>query len=352
MFNLFEFSDIIFGNTIQDLLYASLAFFWIIITRYVLKLLIDKKLSSFVKKSKSQIDDIILAAVNKFLSFWFFIFWLYLAKWFIILSQDIDKIVNKTLEILLVLAITYISQSISSKIVNAYFDTKNDIKWRSVSSILKNIVSIIIWLIWITFALSLLWYNISKLAAWIWISGIAVALAIQPTLAWIFAWFSIFADKPFRVWDRVIIKWYEWEIKEIWLRSTRMITIKWNEVVFPNTELIKLEIENISQREAIRQDLNIWIVYNTDSKKVNKWIDIIKNILTWKNWIKQNDIRVVFKTFWDSALIIWVTYFIESNIEILDQLKIISEVNLEIKNRFEKEKIEFAYPTQTLFLKK
>lgn len=347
------FSDIVFlNNPIIDWIYSILTFFLIIIFRYLLKMLIDNKINDLVKRSKSKLDDILLSATNKFLSFWFFVLWIYFAKSFVVLSSNFDKIVNKSLEILLILVITSIIQNIGSRLISIYSNDKLNPKLKSASSVLRNIISIVVWFIWITVVLSVLWYNISTLAAWIWISGIAVALAIQPTLAWIFAWFSIFADKPFREWDFVIIKGYAWTIKEIWLKSTRMITIKWNEVVFPNTELISLAIENISQRETIRNDLNIWVTYDTSTEKLNKWMAIIKNILKLKKWVNKDNIIVVFKSFWDFSLIISVIYFFEITVQYYDQLEIISEINFEIKNSFEKEKIEFAFPTQTIVMQK
>ena len=63
------------------------------------------------------------------------------------------------------------------------------------------------------------------------------------------------------------------------------------------------------------------------------------------------DIRISFNEFKDFSLNILVIYFIKSG-DIVEILKVQNEINLAIKKSFEKEKIEFAFPTQTVYLKK
>jgi len=61
--------------------------------------------------------------------------------------------------------------------------------------------------------------------------------------------------------------------------------------------------------------------------------------------------RVHFKTFGDSSLNFEVMYHVDSA-EYNDYMDIQQEINLQLKEQFEKEGIEFAYPTQTIFVEK
>jgi len=61
--------------------------------------------------------------------------------------------------------------------------------------------------------------------------------------------------------------------------------------------------------------------------------------------------RVHFKNFGDSSLDFEVVYYVSSN-EYAVYMDTQQVVNFELFEVFEKEKIEFAYPTQTLYVKK
>ncbi len=119
----------------------------------------------------------------------------------------------------------------------------------------------------------------------------------------------------------------------------------------PNTTLISSEIENITKRVGERKDFSIGVVYDTSHKKLEEWIEIIKNILKKKEWVLEN-YRSHFNSFGDSALIISTTYFIDASLEFLERVNIASTINFEIKKEFEKANIDMAFPTQTLYIKK
>ena len=345
MFNsldLWEF--VIFWNSISNLFNVFLAIVWVFIARSFIIYLINIRIKSIIVNTETKIDDIVLASVQKFLNFWFFFFWFYFAKMFLVLSDELNDFIDKVLWVILIIILIYLFQKLLNDLVWDHFSKKANSKEKYMSSLLKNIINFWLWIIWASLILSKLWYNITTLAAWVWISGIAIALAIQPTLASIFASFFIFLDKPFKVWDMT----YSWFIKDIWLRSTRMMTFKWNEVIFPNTQIVNSWIENISHRMAIRQEAVLWLEYSTSTKKLNKAMDLVNNIISSKDGVT-DDVRVLFQNFWDFSLNIWVTYFISSAMSLKDRNKLVSDINFEIKQKFEKEKIEFAYPTQTIY---
>lgn len=131
-----------------------------------------------------------------------------------------------------------------------------------------------------------------------------------------------------------------------------MTTFVWNEVIFPNTEIVNSSVENISQRRKIREDLTLWLTYDTSVKKIRKAMDIVKKVLIDEEEILDDDVRVYFNEFADSSLNLLITYFINYKLPLHDRLQLISDVNFSIKEKFEKEGIEFAFPTQTIYLEK
>lgn len=90
------------------------------------------------------------------------------------------------------------------------------------------------------------------------------------------------------------------------------------------------------------------IIYDTNPKKVEEAKSIVKDIIL-KNKDTEDGSEVALYDFGENALQLRVVYWIKK----LDEIaRIRDEINTEIKNRFDKEKIEFAFPTRTVYMKK
>jgi small-conductance mechanosensitive channel len=101
--------------------------------------------------------------------------------------------------------------------------------------------------------------------------------------------------------------------------------------------------------EKRRTTFLLGVTYETPKAKLEKIPLMIEGII---KKVKGTEVeRVHFKTFGDSSLIFEVVYLVDT-IEYVKFLDIQQEINFAIIAEFEKEKIEFAYPTQTIFVKK
>ena len=91
------------------------------------------------------------------------------------------------------------------------------------------------------------------------------------------------------------------------------------------------------------------VTYDTSSAKLKKIPSIVEEIV---GGIDMADIdRAHFLEFGDFALIFEVVYYVSTG-DYNKYMDIQQDINLGIKERFEKEKIEMAYPTQTVFINK
>jgi MscS family membrane protein len=186
------------------------------------------------------------------------------------------------------------------------------------------------------------------------VGGLAVALAAQETVANFFGSVNIFADRPFQVGDRVRVGNFDGPVEDVGFRSTRIRTLDGHLITVPNSKISNEMVENISRRPFIKRVANITITYDTQPDKVEKAVQIIKDVLSGTEEVNRNKElvpRVYFNEFNDWALnilmIYWVTppdywMFQETN----------QKVNLAIMRAFEDEGIEFAFPSQTLYVKK
>ena len=111
------------------------------------------------------------------------------------------------------------------------------------------------------------------------IGGLAIALAARPTLENIIGSFMIFMDKPYRVGQRVNVMGQDGTVESIGLRSTKIRLLTGHLTAIPNEKMASVEIENIGRRPHIRRVFNVTLTYDTPPDKINRAIEILREIL-------------------------------------------------------------------------
>ncbi len=190
-------------------------------------------------------------------------------------------------------------------------------------------------------------YNISALLAGLGLGGLAVALALQPTIANWFAAVTIFADRPFHVGDGVSVAGVSGSIESIGLRSTRIRTYEGTLVTMPNSAVVNAQIDNLQDRPTRRTNFTIGVTYDTSSEKLKRAVEILRDVMEQHSGTETS--RAHFKSYGESALILDVAHWCKY-LDYSKYLACIEEINFEIKRRFEDEGIEMAYRTQTVHL--
>lgn len=191
---------------------------------------------------------------------------------------------------------------------------------------------------------------ITSIIAGLGIGGLAIALAAQDSLKNFFGSFVIFADKPFEVGDRVVIDGHDGPIEEVGLRSTKIRTLDGHLVTVPNGELANKTIQNIGKRPYIRRLLNLTITYDTPPERIDRAIEILKELLDNHEGMREDfPPRVYFDDFNADSLNILVIYWYHPP-NYWDYMAFTERFNKEVFRRFNEEGIDFAFPTQTLFL--
>ncbi|MCD5416338.1 mechanosensitive ion channel family protein [Candidatus Bipolaricaulota bacterium] len=206
----------------------------------------------------------------------------------------------------------------------------------------------VVWGIGLLFFLqNVLHYNISSLLAGLGIGGLAFAFAAQDTIANIFGALMIFSDHPFMVGDAVIMEGFEGSIEAIGMRSTKVRTWDGTLVIIPNRTVASTNICNLAARPMRRTTFTIGLVYGTSTAKLEEALSILRDVM--KNHPMTGQSRAYFNRFGDFSLNILVQHWC-STLDYELYLRSLEEINLAIKRRFEAAELEFAFPTQTLYL--
>jgi MscS family membrane protein len=186
------------------------------------------------------------------------------------------------------------------------------------------------------------------------VGGVAIALAAKDTIANFFGSITIFADRPFQMGEIVKIGEHRGPVEEVGFRSTRIRTTEGHLVTIPNSVIVNTAVENIGMRPFIRRTSNLTITYDSGHAKASKAVKIIKEVLAEApeiNTDPDRPPRVYFSDFNDWSLNIYMSYWVKPpDFWLFNEVN--ERVNLEIMKRFEAEKIEFAFPSQTLYMKK
>ncbi len=197
---------------------------------------------------------------------------------------------------------------------------------------------------------SLLGKPLSTILAGLGIGGLALALAAQESIKELFGSVMILIDRPYSIGDRVVVEGHDGPVEEIGFRSTRIRALTGNLVTIPNDKMASASIENLGRRPHIMRQFNVGITYDTLADKMERAIKIIEKILENHEGMQPGfPPRVFFDEFKDSSLNIMVTYWYYPP-DLWSSLAFGQKVNLQIMHAFEKEGIEFAFPTQTVFL--
>lgn len=331
---------------------AFLTIIWII---WLLNKFLKSIVEQLTKRNKKWIHDVIINYFDRFIRTVKYFIWLYIFTLFINIPQNHQIYYNKFFYIVFLIIFIYyftnfLNVSFESLLARTVkFKTLN----RSLTSFLKKIIIVITWVVWIITILSNIWYNVTALVTWAWIWGLAIALAAQKTLSNVFWAVTVLLTKPFILWDYIKIDGQVWTVKEMWVSHLTMVDKEWYFVLIPNEKLISSNIENLTKRETRRTELSIWVEYKTTLLKTKKAIKILENILE-EHKIKEkiSSYRVNFDTFWDSSLDIRAVYFSLVTEDYTEYIKQKEEINLKIKEVFTKEKINIAFPTQELIIRK
>jgi len=196
--------------------------------------------------------------------------------------------------------------------------------------------------------------NVKSLLLSAGVGGIAIALAAKDTIANFFGSITIFADRPFQMGELVKIGEHLGPVEEVGFRSTRIRTLQGHLVTVPNSVIANSLVENVGKRPFIRRTSNITITYDSGHAKAKKAVEIIKEVLAdvpEVNTDPEKPPRVYFSDFNDWSLNIYMSYWVKpADYWLYHQVN--ERVNFELMKRFEAEQIEFAFPSQTLYVKK
>ncbi|MEO8314612.1 MAG: mechanosensitive ion channel family protein [Pseudomonadota bacterium] len=209
------------------------------------------------------------------------------------------------------------------------------------------VVRVLIWSIVGLLVLDNVGIDVTALVAGLGIGGIAVALAAQNILGDLFASLSITFDKPFIVGDFLIVDDYLGSVDHIGVKSTRLRSLSGEQIVLSNADLLKSRVRNYGRMIERRIVMAHNVTYDTPVDLLEEIPAMIRTIVEGTGGTRFD--RSHFATHGAASLDFETVYYVLSP-EYNRYMDIQQAINFAIHRQFAAKGIEFAYPTQRLYL--
>ncbi len=191
-------------------------------------------------------------------------------------------------------------------------------------------------------------YNVSSLIAGFGITGLAVGFAAKEAIGNIFGSVGLLADRVYKIGDYIKFNGYEGTVENINLRSTSVRTLEGYLVNVPNNQLANEEITNVSQAYKRRIDLYIDIEYGTSNEKIDKGIEILKEIAVKNKNILEGNLAFIDNMSPSSIQLRFIAYTDKASWS--EWVEVKSCIIKQIIHRFREENIEFAFPSTSIYM--
>lgn len=309
-------------------------------------------LHRWAERTETRIDDIIIGSLKVPSIYWCIAIGLYIGVAVSDLPEKYVFYFSRAIHVIVIFSITIAGANLSGKIFKNYIQ-KSELPIPATGlayAILKGTILVIGFLI----ILSVLGISITPLITALGVGGLAVALALQDTLANLFAGIHILVEKSIRVGDFVKLETgQEGYVEDITWRTTRIRMLPNNMVIIPNSKLAQSIVTNYYLPEK-RMSLLIpvSVSYSSDPEKVEKILveEAKKAVGEVQGLLGEPEPFVRFiPGFGDSSLDFTLICQVQ---EFTDQYLVQHELRKRILKRFKEEGIKIPFPHRTVYIRK
>ena len=354
LFFKFMLEQTFYGNTLRDWLVSFAIIVGALILNKIIVLLNKHVIQKLTNKTNNRLDDILFQMLEAPVLLGIMLVAIWVAARRLDLGIAFENITLKSYRILTILNITWFAARLVNALIEEYWvpkagDGKHKILDTHLISILRRTILTVIWALGGVMALNNIGVDVRALLGTLGIGGLAFALAAQDTIKNIFGGITIFTDRPFRIGDRIKVDKFEGFVEDIGIRSTRIRTLEKRLITIPNFKMVDAPIENVSEEPMRRVQMKLGLTYNTSPAKMNEAMSILKDMPNRIKDVDPKEVTVAFTDFTDFSLAITFIYFIKKKADVMETP---SQVNTEILRAFKETGLQFAYPTQTVYLEK
>jgi len=330
---------------------AVILFIGAILIGWIVYHIFEHYFSKWAKKTKTTLDDEIIKNTKRPIYFFVIVVGFYYAIDQLSILKPFEFYVTQIFLVAEVFLVAYIITRIINVVLSWYAERKVKTGKKALSSnillVFKKLLHVFVYIFAFLYLLYVSKIDLSGAVVGLGVTGIAIAFALQSILGDAFSAFTIYFDRPFEIGDYVIIGNYEGTVTNISMKSTRLKLLQGEELVISNKEITGGSLRNFKKMENRRVIFSLGVTYGTSMEKLKKIPALLKNIIDSCDNVEFQ--RVHFKELGTFSLNFEIVYLLNSP-DYVKYLDTQQTINYAIKEAFEKEKIELAFPTQTILV--
>lgn len=339
------------NNSLETWLVAfAIAMVSILVAR-VLYWIIQKTVKSYAQKTKNNLDLIFIDMVEEPIIFSVVLLGIWFALDTLVMAQWAHDLIGNAFYFAIAFNVAWFITRLFDALVEHYLVPKVKASETDLDDILlpivRKLLKISIWVMATIIAIDNAGYDVTTMLAGVGIGGLVFALAAKDAVSNIFGGVIIFSDKPFNINDRIVLNGHEGYVREIGLRSIKVETLEGRMVTIPNSKVTDSAVLNISQEPGRKIKFKLGLTYDTPPEQIALAKQILSEIL-----VEHQEVYkpvIAFDSFGDFSLNILVIYWVQKGAPIIE---VTDAINMEILKRFNENRLNFAFPTQSIILEK
>lgn len=330
----------IVGEIIAALIFFILALFAGLIVYH----LFERYFSKWAQKTATTLDDEIIKNIKKPIYFFVILIGaLYGLDQLSILDPyrvEISQIFTIAQILLAVFIITRIINVLMTWYAGRLAKQRKITIDNRILNVFKKFLHAIVYVLGFVLILHAFKVNLSGVVVGLGVGGIAIAFALQNILGDVFSAFSIYFDRPFEVGDYIIVGEHGGTVTKIGLKSTRVQLLSGEEMIISNHEITSGKVRNLQKMPRRRVEFIVRISPNTKLEKLKKIPSIIKETI--EGCTPAEFDMVHLREVGSFSYNFEVVYYLNTG-DYRQYLDLQDRVNFAIRERFEKEGIEFGF---------
>jgi small-conductance mechanosensitive channel len=336
--------------TSNEILYLSIYIGGGLAAGWLIQQTIIPALKKIAKKTKWKSDDLIITNISRWIVFWFFLLGCLLGAQQVELSEKWSGIVLKIISSLFIFSLTWIIARIAAGMLDIR-SSKDDSVIPS-TSIIGNILKVIIYCIGLMVILQSLGVSVTPILTALGVGGLAVALALQPTLSNLFSGLQIIASGKLNVGDMVQLEnGQRGIITDITWRNTTIRTAQNNIVIVPNSKMADSIVENYNLTDQVMEfSVTVGVSYDSNLDLVERVsVEVAKEVLQkMEEGVNEAQPYVRFFNFGQHSIDLKIFLTVK---DFAGQFPVASEFIKALQKRYKQEGIQIPFPIRTVIVK-
>jgi small-conductance mechanosensitive channel len=342
--------EMLLGNPLSDWLSAAIVALLVWTILWAVRKFVSRHYETYAKGEHPALIRLVAYLISHTTRIFSLAVAVYFGQEILTLPNKIQRVVDKTVMILVLLQIGIWAR----RAVRFYLELKRrergvDRVFQGSLDIINFVASVLIWAFLTLLALDNLGVNITALLAGLGVGGVAVALALQNVLGDLFASLSIALDKPFMVGDSLTIDSYIGTVEHIGIKTTRLRSESGEQIILSNADILKSRLRNFGRLRERRMLATIRVSYQTPADKLKAIPPLLSGIVG--EYGQARFERCHLMTLGESAVQFELSYFVQQP-NVNPPLDLQQQVNFRIIDELRRLGVEFAYPTQLVYVDK